>query len=140
MIRIATKADVDEILPNLSPSELSNFAAYSLDPREALKATLGPYTWSGVAEARVACMFGIRFAAAVQEFPTMWLLKTELVVKHRLQFLRENRRFVAWAAAEFGVIESCVSLANQTSYRWLCWLGFKEVEPIPGYIRMRLNA
>lgn len=140
MIRLATLEDINEILPNLPPSELSNFAAHSLDPRAAIEAALGPYTWSGLAEGRVACMFGIRFAAAVQEFPTMWLLKTELVAKHKLQFLRENRRFAAWAASEFGVIESCVAQANQTSYRWLRWLGFEEVEPISGYIRMRLNA
>jgi hypothetical protein len=140
MIRHAIEEDIDEIMHNLSDRDLSSFVAAGLEPREAIKKCLGPHTWSGLVEGKVACMWGVRFSVNPGEFPTMWLLRTSLVNKHKIEFLRRSRAFAQRIAHEYGVVESCVNQTNVVSQHWLEWLGFRSVDQIGDYIRMRINA
>lgn len=140
MIRLAEEADVDAIMPFMSENELSRFALAGLSARVAVKAALGPFTYCGVVHGEIACMFGIKFAAQVDEFPTLWLIKTPLIDKYKIKFLRENKKFMEWAVKQYGTIESHVLKSNRTSLIWLKWLGFEEVDRVEDYIRMRKNA
>lgn len=140
MIRQAREEDIDQVMPHLSPDELSRFHLAGLSPRDAIKRTLGGQTYSGLVSDKVACMFGIRFSENIGEFPTLWLIKTPALRGNQVKFLRENKRFIRWALNKFGPLESCVATTNSVSLRWLEWLGFHEIEDLGGFIRMRKDA
>jgi len=139
MIRLAEARDVDEVLPWLSEEEMSRFTALGIDPRSQLQEHLGPYTYCGVAEGKVACVWGLRFDMLV-ELPELWMIKTPVLARHKIEFLRENRKFIAWARAEFGPLQSCVMATNSISRRWLGWLGFYEFDHFDIYVRMRTDV
>jgi len=136
MIRRAEPGDIDDILPRIKPCEREAVVKLGLDPAELLRAALPGYTYTGLVGSRVACMWGIVFGSLGQ-FPSMWVLTTELVDEHRVEFLRESRKFVRWATAEFGPLEGFCDCANPSAARWLSWLGFRPVETFQGYTRMR---
>lgn len=140
MIRQAREEDIDQVVPYLSPDELSRFHLAGLSPRVALQRTLGGQTYCGLVQGQVACMFGIRFSENIGEFPTLWLIKTPVLAGNNVKFLRENRRFIRWAVSKFGPLESCVAEGNKVSRKWLEWLGFHEIEDLKGFVRMRRNA
>lgn len=140
MIRQAREEDIDQVVPHLSPDELSRFHLAGLAPRDALKRILDVQTYTGLVSGKVACMFGIRFSENIGEYPTLWLIKTPVLVGRNVRFLRQNQRFIKWAVSQFGPLESCVSKGNTISKRWLEWLGFHEVEDLKGFVRMRRNA
>ena len=137
MIRLAQEADVYEILPHIREQEAKTIARLGIDPAALVRKALGPFAYTGLADGRVACMWGIVFDIPLGNFPRLWLLTTPLVEGHRIEFLRESKRFVQWARAEFGTIEGCVDCDNIVSRRWLEWLDFRAVESYAGYIRMR---
>lgn len=127
MIRRAEEGDIDDILPRIREQERSTVARLGLDPRALLREAIQSHAYSGLADSRVACMWGISFPMPIGNYPRLWLLTTPLVEDHKIEFLRGSRQFIAWAKAEFGPIEGCVDCANLISARWLKWLGFHEV-------------
>lgn len=137
MIRLAQESDIGEAVSFLQARELSDFAAMGLDPSAELQKLLGPYTWSGLAQGKVICMWGLRFPPQV-EMATLWLLATPGLAKHKVEFLRGSRKFVGWATAEFGPIQACTRAA--ASVRWLRWAGFHEVESSYDFVRMQTDA
>jgi hypothetical protein len=140
VIRQAKQEDIVEVMPHLTPDELTRFILAGLNPREALKKVLGGQTYTGLVQGKVACMFGIKFSENIGEFPTLWLIKTPELRGSNVRFLRENQRFVKWAVDKFGPLESCVAEENKVSRKWLEWLGFHEIEDLKGFVRMRKNA
>lgn len=140
MIRLAEEKDIEAVLPYLSEDELSRFRRAGLSPRDTIKATLGQFTWCGLVQNEVVCMFGVIFSVNLGEFPVLWLIKTPLVWENKIQFLRQNKDFIAYIAWTYGAVESLVMKSNTSSLNWLGWLGFKQVDDLGEYIRMRLNA
>jgi len=140
MIREAEERDINEVMSFMSPEELSRFSLAGLSARDAIKASLGPFTYCGVVQDKVACMFGIRFSEDIGEPPILWLIRGPLVQEHKIEFLRATRLFVQRAVGIWGPVESCVLNTNTLSIRWLTWLGFKSVSSIGNFIRMRKDA
>jgi hypothetical protein len=136
MIRLALETDVGEILPRLREQERVTIERLGIDPAALLEKHIGPYAYTGLVDGEVACMWGIGFPGIAQ-LPRLWLLTTPLVERHRIRFLRESRRFVLWARAEFGIIEGCVDCQNHVSRMWLQWLGFKPVDTDGQYMRLQ---
>lgn len=136
MIRLMQKEDIYEILPYLRQQEIRTIDRLQIDPERLLLDALGPYSFAGLADGRVGCLWGLVFPPNVGGLPRLWLLTTPTIERHRVRFLRESRRFVRWAASEFGVLEGCVDCENLTSRRWLEWLDFVEVSSYGGYTRM----
>ena|SRR5882672_5939566 len=139
MIRRAEPGDIDDILPRIRPQERDTVARLGLDARALLREAIQGHAYSGLADASVACMWGISFPMPIGCYPRLWLLTTPLVEEHKIEFLRESRRFVAWAKAEFGPIEGCVDRTNVISARWLKWLGFHEVWSNNGFSWLRTS-
>lgn len=137
MIRLAQESDIHEILPLVRAQEGTTIARLGVDPLPMLLRALGPFAYTGLANGRVACMWGLAFDVSVGHYPRLWLLTTPLVEENKIKFLRESQRFVRWAREEFGTIEGCVDCENIVSRRWLEWLGFLPVESLGGYMRMR---
>lgn len=137
MIRPMTESDIEEVLPYVRQQEATTISRLALDPEALLRKALGPFAFVGVAEDRVACLFGIAFDPGIGSFPRLWLVTTSVIERHKIEFLRENRRFVYWAHSQFGTLEGCVDVGNLISRRWMKWLGFHEAgEAAPGYVRM----
>lgn len=130
MIRLAREEDIEAILPWIPEMDV--------DPREAIRSRLGPYTYVGVGNGELGCMYGIRFFLI--DAPQLWLLTTPVALCHQMRFLRGSRDFVSWARAEFGVIESLVRCNNAVSLRWLKWLGFRPVAQGTDFIRMSTHV
>lgn len=136
MIRQMIEDDIQEVLPHIREQEATTIARMGLDPEALLRRALGPYAFAGVVDSRVAALWGIAFEG-VGSFPRLWLVTTPLIEGHRVQFLRESRKFVQWASAQFGILEGCLDVTNEVSRHWLEWLGFRpDVEVAPGYVRM----
>lgn len=78
---------------------------------------------------RVACLYGLA-GNMVSDVGRPWLLSTDLVREHRLQFLRGSRRELRWMLSVYPVLENYVDCRYVAAIRWLRWLGFRLDEPI----------
>lgn len=137
MIRLAEESDIEQALSFLRVPELSDLASMGINPREELRKLLGPYTYSGLAEDKVVCMWGLRFPPTV-EMATMWLIAGPGLAKRKVQFLRGGRKFVGWSMREFGPIQACTRATS--AIRWLEWVGFHQVETAGSFVRMQTDA
>ena len=137
MIRQMQEFDIQEVLPHVRTQEAATIDRLGLDPELLLRKALGPFAFAGILDGRVACLWGITFDGGIAAFPRLWLVTTPLIEDHKLEFARESRRFVRWASQSFGILEGCVDATNETSFRWLRWLGFRPDEELTsGYVRM----
>ena len=110
------KPDVDEV-----------WAGWHKTPLEALRSSV-KYTkqsWTGLANGRVVCMFGIAQPSILSYAGTPWLLGSEELPKHFRTFLRGNKIYIKAIKKEFEFLENYVDTRNVIAIRWLKWLGFK---------------
>lgn len=72
-------------------------------------------------------------------FPTgagcPWLVGTDLIAQHRREFLRTTRLLTARMVSESPLLINLVAAENETSIRWLRWLGFDVRDDNPIVVR-----
>lgn len=138
MIRLMQESDIDEILPTLREQETKTITRLGIDPRALLQSALGPYAFAGLANDRVACLWGITFPGNIGSFPELWLLTSRELGNHRIEFLRAAAKWVKEARSTFGPIEAICNCESVQSQRLLRWLGFAPIHTVQGYTRMRI--
>ena len=96
--------------------------------------TLSRYSWTGLANGKLACMWGVNPTSFVSDMATLWLITTPLVEEHSFLFLRWSRRFVEelMQTTEFSTIHGQVRADFHRSIWWLKWLGFHVQSPTEG--------
>ena len=115
------------------------WAGWHKTPLEALRisAEYTKQSWTGLADDRVVCMFGIAQPSILSYVGAPWLLGSEELPKHFRTFLRGNKIYIKAIKKEFELLENYVDTRNTTAIRWLKWLGFELSSPEPYGVERR---
>lgn len=115
------KADRDEV-----------FAASGKSPREALAYSMrrSAAAWTGLIDGKPEVMFGVADLNVLTQTGAPWLLGTDAVEEHYVAFARRSIRFRDQLLARYAVLRNFVDVRNETSIRWLEWLGSSFSEPV----------
>lgn len=110
------------------------FAASGMSPYKAL---MNGYIQSNecftlIADDEPMCMFGYR---KEKDAPAamIWMLATNLLVKHRWAFLRISRPWIDYLHGQAPLLYNYVDQRNVVHINWLSWLGFKFVRTVPNF-------
>lgn len=111
------------------------WAGWHKSPLEAIETsvTFSPEAFTGLADGRVVCMFGVAkpFLIGGENIGAPWLLGAEELPDHARAFLRLNKRYIEAVRQDFSRLENYVAADNETAIRWLGWLGFTLEDPKP---------
>lgn len=122
------------VAPRLRPADLEEIAAAGSDPVSALSSGLdsGGVCLTGLSPetGEPALMFGVA-QSPVGIVGHIWLLGTPVIEKHPTVFLRESRKWLEAFHSEWPVLTNAVYAKNTLHTRWLEWLGFTLVRPVP---------
>ncbi len=130
-----TLEHAEELAANMRQADLDEIWAlgHSL-PMDSLKAALagaGP-VFTGLADGRVMCMFGVGHASLVSRVGIPWMLTSYEIEKHGKQFLVFSRRYIERCVKpDFDYLYNLVDERNTVAVEWLRWLGFKIHDPQP---------
>lgn len=123
-IRPAIIHDGVALAPHMREADRQEvYAASGLSPRAALLASIhgSAESWAGLVNGNLTALFGV-FGNAP------WLLGTDGVSQVPMTFLRGSRVVADRWSETYGPLENHVDARNETSLRWLKWLGF-TIEP-----------
>lgn len=87
--------------------------------------------WTGLADGKIVCMFGVGAAMILSTTGVPWLLTTELVNEHAKPFLRRNKKVVKEMRDKYPLLRNYVDERNTVAVKWLKWLGFEVLPSIP---------
>lgn len=130
----ATVAHAADLAPHLREADrLEVEAASGLDPLAELQRSLAMSVeaWTGTVDGAPACIFGVGLLSLLGGEGSPWLLGSDLVTRHSVAFARRNKAMVRGWSKAFPVLRNFVDVRNVVSVRWLRWLGFKLLPPVP---------
>lgn len=95
-------------------------------------------SWVGVDAEGPFGVFGVAPAPHESGVGVPWMLATERLEKHTLQFLRECRFQVAELQRGYRLLRNLVDARNTVHIKWLAWCGFEfvRIHPAFGYERL----
>lgn len=107
--------------------------------QECLNAT--SRTWVGVAEDRVACMWGVVIPSLLSNRAYLWLSTTDALIGNEFRFARHSQMVVQSLLEQYPEVIGHVRAGHDRSIRWLKWLKAELGEPegmfVPFVIRKR---
>lgn len=108
-------------------------AALGLSPLDGLKRSLASSVeaWAGMADGELVCIFGLSYLNVLAGEGCPWLLGSDLVERHSRAFLRRNKVMVAHWLEVFPVLRNHVDARHTVAVRWLRWLKFTILPPVP---------
>ena len=117
---IMRKSDVEEV-----------WASDGLSPEDALRQSLAASStaFSGFADGKIVLMYGVAPDDAGDGI--VWMLASDELEKHQTAFLRRSKAFVNCVCSCYSTLRNMVDARNETSIKWLRWLGFNIGEPEP---------
>jgi hypothetical protein len=101
-------------------------------PAEALTFSLrkSSRAWTVVMDGQPEVMFGVGDINILAGVGAPWLLGTDAVLAHQVEFLRGSREWISQLLRRYSVLRNFVDARNAASIRWLRWLGFSISDPI----------
>lgn len=63
----------------------------------------------------------------------VWLLGSDVISKHRIDFLRKSRDWVDHFQTKYPVLCNAIDARNTVHIRWLQWLGFTFIQELPNH-------
>lgn len=126
-VRAARLEDIDLIAANMRQDDAMECRARGHEPRESLVAG---YAISSIAltvslhDGTPIAMFGVVNSGV--DVGACWLLGTPAIEKHRIEFLRNSRKWIDVLHAQYPTLWSWVDVRNSLHLRWLKWLGFEQ--------------
>lgn len=133
-IRPATIEDCADLAPRMRQSDVDEvMASDGLSPLSALEIAFkaSSEAWAGLIDGVVVCMFGVCPVSLLSGDGSPWMLGSDDIEQHQKLFLRRCRPVVAGMAQSYKSLHNHVDCRNETSIRWLKWLGFTMGEPEP---------
>lgn len=108
------------------------FAASKKTPAQALVYSMrkSVHAWTAIVDGRPEVMFGIGEINVLTGIYAPWLLGTDAVETHYVQFLRRSVDFRDQLLRRYPVMRNFVDDRNKASKRWLKWLGATFSEPV----------
>lgn len=130
----AEPAHIAEILADARQADVDEVAAASGQTlAEALRDGLerSRVCWTGFADDRVLCMFGVSPVPDWDGVGVPWMLGTNAIEEHAPGFLKRARGVLDQMRERFPVLLNYVDARNATAMRWLQWMGFTihDAEP-----------
>lgn len=135
-VRFSTPEDVAYLAPRLRKEDLEEImAAGATSAEESLLDGLASpdACLTGVDEAgRPMLMFGTSPHPTDPMVGLVWLLASDEVLKHRTDFLRKSRQFMAIFNAKYPILMNFTDCRNTVHHRWLRWCGFHFINTVRG--------
>ena len=134
-IRPATADDIAPIVARIRESDRRECLAQTLlQPADAIAFVLGKSSqaWAGTVDGAAVCLFGVFPSTLVTpDHGRPWMVGTDAVETYQRAFLRRNRAIISEMKSRYSVLENWVDMRNDTSRKWLAWLGFTihDAEP-----------
>jgi len=113
---------------NLRDADLEEIRATTiLSGRQVLRNAVAcsDMATTGLVDGCPVFMFGTRRASILYNVGTPWMLGSDLLVKHQIEFLRRGQDIVEQMRAPYKFLENHVDCRNKMSIKWLEWLGFE---------------
>lgn len=130
--RRATPADAVDLAPRLRRSDVEEiWAASASGPNDALLRAVEAGGWAGTVDGQVEAIFGVAPLTLLGGVGCIYLLGSDAIERHAVPFLRLSRRYVGAMREDYAVLTNWVDARNETSIRWLRWLGFAIMSPAP---------
>lgn len=85
-------------------------------------------TW--IIDGRPELMFGVGDLNILAGVGAPWLLGTDAVLSHQMEFLRSSVEWRNKLFERYSTLKNFVDVRNEVSVRWLKWLGFSLSDPI----------
>lgn len=107
-------------------------AASGKTPGQALVFSLrkSSLAWTWTIDGRPEMMFGVGDLNILAGVGAPWLLGTDVVLNHQMEFLRSSIEWRNQLLRRYSVLRNFVDVRNEVSVRWLRWLGFSLSDPI----------
>lgn len=109
-------------------------AASGLSPLEALLTGLDVSNecYTAWADDAPIAMFGV-CPSENASCGRIWLLGSDVIKAHRIDFLRKSRDWVDWFQSRYPVLHNTIDARNTVHIRWLQWLGFSFIQEFPNF-------
>ncbi len=134
--RASTIEDIAYLAPRLRVEDVEEvLAAGGKDIHECLMDGLSSPDGciSGVDENdKPVVMFGTAPAPGADGVGIIWLLASEDIHHHRVDFLRQSRPFVEAFNRKYQLLMNFTDCRNTLHHRWLRWCGFSFINKIRG--------
>lgn len=135
-IRPATMEDCLILGPILRKADKEEIQASSGDlPSDALLIGLrdSELCLSIVQDEKPLAMFGVVRMAENPSVGQVWLLGTDEIKAHSMEFLRKSKEWVERLHRDFPVLYNNIDARNTVHIRWLQWLRFQFINELPSY-------
>lgn len=126
--RKATIGDGVSVLAHLRDEQKTTISKLDLDALALLHKVMGsgmPST-TVLIDDEIAAVFGVARETLLGEVK-IWMITTDLISKHPIEFLRKSRQFTKDLYSAYGPLIGMVDSNFEKSQRWLRWIGFEEV-------------
>lgn len=125
--------DVNYLIRNLREADIEEVkASHGVHPGILLGLMRPDEATIGKADGVPVCVYGVAPKTLISNGGgTVWMMATDQLFKHKLAFLRRNRKWIKEKLKEFGTLDNHVDARNKTSISWLRWLGFNIEEAKP---------
>lgn len=130
---MATPELLNEVAANARQEDIDElWASNTVTPEEAM--SMGSKygtTFVLMCEDKALCAFGIVPFSVLSAVGAPWMVGTKDLEQHARPFIRKCRRELGVYFSEWSRLFNFVDARNVKSIRWLRWLGFKILPPMP---------
>lgn len=126
-VRPAEIGDIPLIAHNMRQVDRDEVrASHGVSPLAALSNSFraSDEVLTGTVDGVPVCMFGVSPRTLTVGGGIPWMLATPEIETVSIKLLRTSKRWVDAKLSEYGVLTNYVDARNETSIRWLQWLGF----------------
>lgn len=133
--QIAARMRTDGVQDLLDAAGMSNLEAVTVCAKNSL------YCQAWIVDGEAACLFGLTTPSVTSNTGEPWVIITDIVLDHKIEFLRACRKMMGWWLARRPVLIGTVERDHEESIRWLRWLGFDVDLSQPGrFINFELKG
>lgn len=148
-LELATQAHVDYLAPRLRQADKDEIKALGCDPQKGLQESFecSEPAFSGVDEqGNCVIMFGATtYVPGI--LAMLWMLSSDDIYKHRIQFLKESRKYLDELNKRWPILFNFCDVRNTDHIRWMQWLDYtfinrhecfgQEQRPFYEFVRVR---
>ena len=80
--------------------------------------------WVAMFDGELICAFGIKKGTMLSDTAHPWLVVTNLLQKHKKNFLWASKIGIAYWLKKYGVLDNWIPFGFPKILRWLKWAGF----------------
>jgi len=130
----ATEEHVEAVMRDIVPDVKAELEALRPgDVGQALKNLVerSEEAWAASSEEGVICIFGVYRMGLLDDKVSPWLITTNLVQKHKKDFLKGAKISIAHWLDKYEQLENYIPAGFDRLLKWLAWAGFTIDPPSP---------